>query len=411
MLTSYKLSKVLELSILRKYSDFFVTSDLQFGFKEGFSTLLCTGTLKNTVARYLHRGSAVFSCLLDASKAFDLVDHGILFKRLIDCNLPPALTRVLLSWYKDQRVQVRWNHSLSSSFSVSNGVRQGGVLSPILFTLYVDDLLSSLERLGVGCFWGPQFLGALCYADDLALLAPSPSALRLMLQECELFAARYGLRFNASKTQLIRFARTKSSLCSDSFIFCGTPLPFQDSVVHLGHVLSYDLSDTADITSKSCDLIRKANCLLRTFAGVDPVVLTRLLRVYCLSLYGSALWLTSSKSLHVIEVAFNNILRRIWNLPARTHTGILHCVAQLQSIVNTVLSRSKSLLHSACVCPSPVVQSVFRDSSSFCFTFCGFNNLYGDRFRKQYFDQDIICAGIIRDCVLSSDVLHIIACD
>ena len=64
------------------------------------------------------------------------------------------------------------------SFHMSNGLWQGGVLSPILFTIYIDDLL---EEHGAGCYWKHHFVGAVCYADDVALLAPSPSALRIML--------------------------------------------------------------------------------------------------------------------------------------------------------------------------------------------------------------------------------------
>ena len=79
--------------------------------------------------------------------------------------------------YMDQRAGVLWNHK----FSISNGVGQGGVLSPILFTVYIDDLLSELENEGVGCFWNHHFAGAVCYVDDIALIAPA-SALRLMLR-------------------------------------------------------------------------------------------------------------------------------------------------------------------------------------------------------------------------------------
>ena len=60
---------------------------------------------------------------------------------------------------------------------------QGGVLSPILFTVYIYDLLLALEKKGVGCYWSNHFqiVGAVGYTDDIALLAPSPAALRMML--------------------------------------------------------------------------------------------------------------------------------------------------------------------------------------------------------------------------------------
>ena len=76
-------------------------------------------------------------------------------------------------------------HAVSTPFSVSNGVRQGGVLSPVLFTVYMDILLNMLKDCGVGCYWDGEFVGTLGYADDIILLAPCPSALRLMFKTCE----------------------------------------------------------------------------------------------------------------------------------------------------------------------------------------------------------------------------------
>ena len=71
-------------------------------------------------------------------------------------------------------------------------MRQGGVLSPILFTIYIDDLLLELEKKGVGCYWNNYFVGAVCYADDIALLAPSPAALRMMLNTCSTILSSAG---------------------------------------------------------------------------------------------------------------------------------------------------------------------------------------------------------------------------
>ena len=86
---SSMLSKVLERLLLNKYAEFFSSSHLQFGFKSGSSTTLCAGMVKNIVSRYIHSGSSVFGCFLDASRAFDLVDHNILFRKLGARGLPP----------------------------------------------------------------------------------------------------------------------------------------------------------------------------------------------------------------------------------------------------------------------------------------------------------------------------------
>ena len=71
------LSKALEWCILLTHKEHFKTSELQFEFKQNMSTSLCTGVLKNVVSRYMLEGSPVFSCFLNASKAFDLVNHNI----------------------------------------------------------------------------------------------------------------------------------------------------------------------------------------------------------------------------------------------------------------------------------------------------------------------------------------------
>ena len=81
----------------------------------------------------------MYGCLIDASKAFDTVDHNIPFDKLLTRGLPSPVLRFLFGWYQSQRLRIRWNGYLSESFKVSHGVRQGGILSPILFTPYLDD--------------------------------------------------------------------------------------------------------------------------------------------------------------------------------------------------------------------------------------------------------------------------------
>ena len=98
--------------------------------------------------------------------------------------MPKLFVRLLITMYIYQSCKVRWNQSLSSSFTIVNGVRQGAVLSPSLFSLYIDKLLISLQNSGLGCHVGNYFYGASAYADDIILLSPSRSGLQEMFDIC-----------------------------------------------------------------------------------------------------------------------------------------------------------------------------------------------------------------------------------
>ena len=268
--------------------------------------------------------------------------------------MPKPLVRLLLRWYKSQHLSIRWMGKSSDYFQISNGVRQGGVLGPILFTLYVDSLLESLRDCGLGCYWEDHFSGALCY---LTILAPCPDALRKMLALCEEYSVFHGVHFSASKMQLICFRRTSHPDIS-RFWFCGQLLPLVDSVLHLGNTLQHDLSDKLDIQRKTMAFIRQANSVLCCFKATDPFTKMRLFHAYCLSLYGCALWRLDCSALYSLRVSFNQVIRRIWFLPRNCHTAIVHSVGLISSIINIIFARCSKFHSFAMSHSSPLVRSV-----------------------------------------------------
>ena len=146
-------SKLFEHLLKSVFFDCLSTSDYQFGFKRNSSTVHALHCLKQTVNFYVNNGSRVFCCFLDASKAFDRVVHAGLYLKLMDKNVPLAFLDIIISWYGGLLCRVRWGDQYSDWFLVTAGVRQGGVLSPDLYSIYVDDLISKLKLTLKGCYY------------------------------------------------------------------------------------------------------------------------------------------------------------------------------------------------------------------------------------------------------------------
>ena len=141
---------------------------------------MCTVILKEVIHHYMKGNSNVYCCLLDASKAFDKIHYGKLFSTLLQNNINVYICLIVDSYVR-QVFCVSWENHLSQYFELSNGVKQGGVLSPILLNIYIDKLLLELKRSGYGCHINNTFIGALCYADDVTLLSPSIRGLNAMI--------------------------------------------------------------------------------------------------------------------------------------------------------------------------------------------------------------------------------------
>ena len=222
------------------------------------------------------------------------------------------------------------------------------------------------------------------------LLIPSPSALRLLLSECEIFARYYGLVFNANKTQLICF-RLKPNLMLPvgMFRFLGHPLCFMNSVIHLGHILQLNLDDKDDINRVSLDMCRKANDLLHVFKSCDPTVKTFLFTTHCLSLYGAISWSVANKQLRSLEVAFN----KIWILPMQCHAGILHCVAQAPSVINRIVDLFTASYLKASANGCPLIRHIATRSRH---VFCTLpSDTTGDANRITQKNYDLLCSSVV----------------
>ena len=139
------------------------------------------------------------------SKAFDRVLHMKLLEKLIQRKVPMCFVRLLKHWYKEQTMQIKRGKHFSELFHVSNGVRQGGVLSPYLFALYLDIFPNELNNIKAGCYIGEVLLNPLMFADDICVFCPNVRWLQRLLDVCQAYAESHGIIFDCNKTVCMTF--------------------------------------------------------------------------------------------------------------------------------------------------------------------------------------------------------------
>ena len=194
------------------------SSDLQFGFKQRVGCNSAIYTVRSVIEYYTKHGSTVNICLLDMSKAFDKVNHFGLYLKLMKRNIPPKFLLVLMNWYSKCSALVRWNGVFSSAFNIPCGVRQGGVLSPVLFNIYVNDIIANLSSSQLGCSICNMYVGCVMYADDLLLMSASLTKLQKMIDICVAEACYLDMKFNATKSVVMRIGQCFSTRLQQRYL-------------------------------------------------------------------------------------------------------------------------------------------------------------------------------------------------
>ena len=309
------LSKVFELILLSKLNSYFCTTDYQFGFKSNHSTDLCIYTLKEVIDFYHSQSTSIYMCFMDASKAFDRVNHWTLFKKLIDRGTPLIFVRIIMQWYTTQKACVRWGSALSDNFLITNGVRQGGILSPLFFNVYMDCLSESLCNTQTGYNVGGVMINHLMYADDLVIISPSAKGLQRLVDICAVYGQIHDILFNQDKTVCMYMpSGNHYYLNTPVVILNGIQLAFVRTYTYLGTVMTCDNADDANMRRQRGICYARANGIIKNCSMCSPVVKATLFRTFCSNMYCSQLWRDfKSCSIRKLIVGYNHSFRYIMN--------------------------------------------------------------------------------------------------
>ena len=326
-------SKIVEIILYNRIIMYIDTRPNQFGFKKKHGTDMGIYVLKEFIDYYRAFSGSVFVCCLDASKAFDRVNHKILFGKLIRRGVPGYIVRLLMFWYGKQLMCVRWGNKYSEFFNVSNGVRQGGILSPQLFNVYVDDLSNRLNVCRVGYFMNDIYVNNIMYADDLVILAPSTAGLNKLLRICELFAKEHDMLFNAKKSAILKLLhKNLQNATLPSFKLNGDVISEVESTKYLGQFITNDLSDNLDIERQCKKLYIQGNIIMRKFYMCSLDVKITLFRAYCMPMYCAHLWWCYTKSkINKLYVAYHNVFKMFLGVSKFESTSLMCTVCDVKN--------------------------------------------------------------------------------
>ena len=229
------MAKVFEKIILLRLLDSSVHDHihpLQGGFKPDVSCLHTAFVFQETVQHLRDQKKKAYVARLDVQKAFDTVWHNGLFHKLYSYGIKDHAWRILRKWYQSTTSTVLWDGEQSHPFNIKQGVKQGAVLSPLLYSLFVNDLLVELEHSGLGVRIGSVFCGAPMYADDLALIASSPEDLQSMIDIVAQYATKWRYCLNPHKSKILVFGSRIPP--STTWTIKGEKLDVVKEYLHLG---------------------------------------------------------------------------------------------------------------------------------------------------------------------------------
>ena len=325
------LLKLFEIHLLEILSEKLVFNSRQFGFRKNTSTTDACLILKETIYNYIaSKKERVYGLFVDLSKAFDNVDHFQLGQILLQRKIPPDIVLFILHYLRNQEARIVWNGEMGEYIPVEKGVRQGGILSPLLFKLYIDDVLNEISAGGDGCKFGVLQMSILAYADDLVLLARSKSQLGRLYKILEKGMNERKLLINKNKSKCIVFDKCSGNIMEDNIEICDTMFEVVKKYKYLGHIIQNNLLDLEDVEYRLNAFYGKFNWLFRNFKNVSIDVFYFLFKSFCVPDYGLPLWnlgeIVKRQIFKTFEVAFSKSLKRMLGVPLSTSS---HAVADI----------------------------------------------------------------------------------
>ena len=297
----------------------------QAGFRKGYSTTDNIFTLQALIQKYCSRkGGRLYTIFVDFSKAFDTIPHSLMFYQLMTKGVHGKVLNVLRSMYSSLESCVRTPDGLTSTFHCTRGTRQGCMLSPFLFSLYVGELVSMLEAAdcrGVFVNEDAANIAALLFADDVVGMADTVGRLQKIINVIEVFCDKWGLIVNLSKSKVMVFRNGGPLRKNEAWYFKGKKLEVVSSYKYLGTMFTPKLSWSLCQKTLSTQAQRGLYLIRRYNYACDGLPVDLLFELFDsmiapVLLYSSEVWgFTLAKDIEKVQT---NFCRYVLGVPSHT---------------------------------------------------------------------------------------------
>ncbi len=296
-----------------------VFSEAQFGFRQSYSTIDAIYTLYTQIIR-VKKTRRVYCAFIDFSTAFDTVNREVLTTRLMDCGISSKMLKCIISIYTNVTSCVKTDNVCSSMFLCKQGLRQGDSLSPLLFSLYINDIKTCISA---NCTTFDK-IDMLMFADDLIIMSETRQGLQIKLDKLyDYCKARY-MSVNISKSKIVVFHSSKNTV---PFTYNSHVLEEVSEFKYLGFIINRDvklvhtqntLISQALIAQANLDIYLRKHKHLPVkvvFELFDTLVKTRLL-------YGCDIWgCDICKDIELFHLRF---IKKILGVKGSTNTCLLY---------------------------------------------------------------------------------------
>lgn len=288
----------------------------QAGFRHGNSCTDHTNTLRIIVEQSMEWQTPLVMLFIDFERAFDSIDRGMMWQILTSYGVPDKLLHIIQSMYRNANCRVIHRGAVGREFRVASGVKQGCILSPLLFLLVLDWVMKKTNNAPRGILWNTMTmtrLEDLAFADDICLMANSRQGMEQKLERLVAYGKQVGLKVNVGKTKLMRVNLPSGQFPALSID--GEQIKEVEEFCYLGSIIAKDGGADLCVANRILKA-RQAFAALNKFwrsPQISRNLKMRFFRTNCMSvlLYGCETWKTTPSIISSLQVFVNNCLRRI----------------------------------------------------------------------------------------------------